>query len=54
MPGDIDGNASVDIDDLIAILLSWGDTGDSPADVDGSGFVDAADLSYVLVFWGGC
>jgi hypothetical protein len=55
--GDVDGNGSVDVDDLIAVILDWGCTnppGPCPADVDGNGTVDVDDLIAVILNWGPC
>jgi hypothetical protein len=51
-PADVDGSATVDVDDLIAVVLGWG--GDGAADVDGSGAVDVDDLVLVVLEWGPC
>ena len=55
-PGDVDGDATVDAEDLAAILFAWGtDGGKTPgADINGDGMVDANDLSVVLGSWGAC
>jgi hypothetical protein len=56
-PADIDGNASVDVDDLMAVILSWGCTdppGPCPADVNEDGTVDVDDLILVILAWGPC
>ncbi len=47
LPGDADGNGTVDLADLNIVLGSFGQ--DVPeGDVDGSGAVDLADLNIVL------
>jgi hypothetical protein len=51
--GDVNGDAAVDVDDLVAVILSWG-TDDPDADVDGTGLVDVDDLLGVLLAWGPC
>jgi hypothetical protein len=51
-PADIDGSGSVDIDDLLILLASWGGTGD--ADINGDGTVDVTDLLELLAAWGPC
>ncbi len=62
-PGDIEppgGNGEVDVDDLIAVILAWGDCppppagGGCPADIDRSGTVDVDDLIAVILNWGPC
>jgi hypothetical protein len=47
------GNGAVDVDDLILVILSWGQT-DVPADINGSGVVDVDDLIAVILNWGPC
>jgi hypothetical protein len=55
-PGDTNGDGVVDVDDLVAVILAWGDCPkppkDCPADVDGSGEVDVDDLVMVILNWG--
>ncbi len=53
-PADIDGSSNVDVGDLVAIIVAWGDGPGSPADIDGSGAVDVGDLVAVIVAWGPC
>jgi hypothetical protein len=53
-PGDADGNGSVNIDDVLLIVNSWGSIGLNPADLDGSGVVDIDDLLAVINAWGAC
>ncbi len=56
-PADIDGSGSVDVDDLITVILAWGVCGDPqncPADTDGNGSVDVDDLIAVILAWGAC
>ena len=54
LPGDTDGDFNVDLDDLYAVLISYGLPIDHPdyvpfADIDGDGIVDIDDLYLVLV-----
>ncbi len=49
--GDVDGNGTVDLDDLLAVLSAWGDcppASPCPADLNGSGDVTIDDLLAVL------
>ena len=50
LPGDLDGNGSVDGADLGLLLSAWGVSG-GPADLDGNGVVDGADLGLLLANW---
>ena len=52
--GDVDGNGRVDVDDIIDVITSWGDTGNSLADVNNDNVVDATDLVIVLAGYGSC
>ncbi len=52
-PADVDGDGHVGIQDLLALLGSWGDPG-GPADVNRDGLVDVLDLLAVLSGWGPC
>ncbi|MHC5001656.1 MAG: hypothetical protein ACYTJ0_00895 [Planctomycetota bacterium] len=54
-PADVDASGTVDVDDLIAVVLAWGPcTGGCPADVIVSGVVDVDDLLAVILGWGPC
>ena len=50
---DIDGNGSVDVGDLLAVIDAWGQV-HSPADVNQDGIVDVSDLLMVVGNWGAC
>ncbi|MCH2135273.1 MAG: hypothetical protein MK101_01675 [Phycisphaerales bacterium] len=50
VPGDINGDGVVGVDDLLALIGAWGET-DHPADLDGSGVVDINDLLKLLSLW---
>lgn len=51
--GDADCSGSVNVDDLILVILKWGDD-DPNADVNGDGIVDVDDLLIVIINWGPC
>jgi hypothetical protein len=51
-PADVNGDGAVDVADLIAVILAWGQTGELAEDVDGSGTVDVGDLVAVVLAWG--
>lgn len=55
-PADIDSSGTVDFDDLLALLTSWGDCAapPCPADLDQSGSVDFSDLLALLAAYGDC
>jgi hypothetical protein len=53
-PGDANGDNLVDVDDIVAVVLAFGDLG-GPADVDNSGTVDVDDIvAVVLAFGSSC
>ena len=52
-PGDINGDGTVGVNDLLAIIDQWG-LSDSPADVNGDGIVDVSDLLQAVGNWGPC
>jgi hypothetical protein len=52
--GDVDGDGTVNVDDVVAVILAWGDTGPNAADLDGDQLVGAADLSLILTYYGSC
>ena len=52
--GDVDGDGTVNVDDIIAVILAWGDTGSNSADLNGDLIVNSVDLALVLTFYGGC
>ena len=56
VPGDVNGDGSVNAQDIAVVLSSWGPCppkGACTADVDGDGDVDAADVAAVLSGWTG-
>jgi hypothetical protein len=56
IPGDVNGDGCVDVDDLVAVILAWGVCPLPPqscdADADGNGVVDVDDLIVVILNWG--
>lgn len=53
IPGDVNGDGTVDALDLSTLLSNWGKTGATAAqgDLNGDGTVDALDLSTLLTNW---
>ena len=51
--GDINGNGSVEFEDLLTLLSSW-DSESPAADLDGSGTVEFNDLLMLLSAYGDC
>ncbi len=52
-PADLDRNGTVDIDDLLSVLIAWG-SGDATGDVDADGLVGGDDLLLLVGSWGAC
>jgi hypothetical protein len=52
--GDIDGDGTVNGNDLATILGSWGACSGCAADIDGDGQVNGNDLATILGSWGAC
>jgi len=52
-PADVDGNGSVNVSDILAIVGAWG-TNDSAADVNGDGTVNVSDILEAVSSWGPC
>jgi len=55
VPGDLDGDGSVGVNDLLQLLGAWGDCDDPdncPEDLDGDGAVGVNDLLTLLGNWG--
>ncbi|MCH8165013.1 MAG: FG-GAP repeat protein, partial [Planctomycetes bacterium] len=53
-PWDLNGNGSVGILDLLALLAAWGTDPGGPPDFDGDGTVGILDLLTLLANWGPC
>lgn len=54
LPGDTNGDATIDVLDLLQVILDWGQCpteGDCLGDLDGSGVVDVEDLLLVIGAW---
>jgi subtilisin family serine protease len=49
--GDLNNSGAVDVDDLIAVIVAWGQV-HSSADLDGDGQVEVDDLITVILNWG--
>jgi predicted outer membrane repeat protein len=50
----VNGNGTVDVDDLLLVINNWNAAGENPADVTGNGVVDVDDLLAVINDWGEC
>jgi predicted outer membrane repeat protein len=52
--GDVDGDGTVNVDDVVEVILAWGEVGSNPADLNGDLVVDAGDLTLILAYYGTC
>ena len=56
--GDENGDGEVNVEDLVIVIVNWGDCplppDDCPGDVNDDGAVDVQDLVEVVLGWGGC
>jgi hypothetical protein len=52
-PEDVNGDGTVDVLDLLAVLAAWGNTS-GPEDINNDGTVDVLDLLALLAAWGPC
>lgn len=56
-PGDVDGNGTVDVNDISFVIFRLGDSGapgEVEGDADGNGIVDVNDISFVIFRLGPC
>jgi hypothetical protein len=53
-PADLNGDGTVGIADLLALLAAWGTDPGGPPDLNGDGTVGIADLLILLAGWGPC
>jgi hypothetical protein len=53
-PGDTDGNGAVDVEDLVTVIIDWGEDGSHDGDVNHDDIVDVQDLVLVITSWGTC
>lgn len=51
IPGDVDFNGAVDVNDLVQVVLAWGACDACPEDVTKDGIVDVSDLVTLIVNW---
>ncbi len=52
--GDVNGDQTVNVTDLLAVIGAWGATGENAADVNGDLIVNVTDLLAVIGAWGAC
>jgi subtilisin family serine protease len=53
IPGDLDHDGDVDLQDLANLLAHFAQVGDTPGDIDGDGAVTLQDLAFLLASYGG-
>ena len=49
--GDVDGNGTVDVTDLLAVIGAWGPCISCDEDIDANGAVDVTDLLTIIGAW---
>jgi hypothetical protein len=54
LPGDVDGDGCVDVNDLLAVIAAWGACPGCAEDLTGDGAVDVNDLLLVIGAWSPC
>jgi hypothetical protein len=52
--GDLNGDGLTNVDDIIIVILNWGEIGENPGDANNDGIVDGQDLGLVITSFGGC
>ena len=52
--GDLNGDGLVNVDDIIIVILNWGEFGENLGDANNDGQVDGQDLGLVITAFGGC
>ena len=52
MPGDVNGDGVVNVEDLVAVITAWGPCDGCAADLNGDGQVNVEDLIEVITNWG--
>ena len=52
--GDLDGDNSIGVTEILAIIEAWGTCKGCSADIDQNGVVDVSDLLYIVANWGPC
>ncbi len=53
-PGDLDGNGTIDSNDLATLLAGYGRCSDCGADLTGDGYIDRDDVDQMMASWGDC
>jgi hypothetical protein len=48
----MNGDGTVDVSDLVLVIINWGPCDVCPADVNEDGEVDVGDLVEVILAWG--
>ncbi|MAI67507.1 MAG: hypothetical protein CMJ26_06495 [Phycisphaerae bacterium] len=51
VPGDVNGDGVIDVNDILALIVAWGPCNGCPEDLDGSGSVNVSDLIQLISYW---
>lgn len=52
--GDINGDAVVNVEDLLVVIAGWGSSSGDATDINQDGIVDVLDLLLLVAAWGPC
>ena len=51
---DVNQSGSINVDDLLMVIVGWGNCNTCPADINGDSHVNVDDLLAVITGWGPC
>ena len=51
VPGDVNGDGIVDVNDILALIVVWGPCNGCPEDLNGDGSVNVNDLIQLISYW---
>ncbi len=51
LPGDVDGNGVIDVNDILALIVAWGPCEGCVEDLNGDGFVNVNDIIELISNW---
>ena len=53
VPGDVDGDGVVGVNDILAVISAWGECDGCSEDLNNDGYVNVNDLLEVIAHWSG-
>jgi hypothetical protein len=51
VPGDVNGDGVIDVNDVLALIVAWGNCDGCPEDLDGNSTVNVSDLIQLISYW---